>query len=119
MTPDPVTVQVSDPIAHAAEMMSRYEVGLLPVYFGKELRGVLTDRDIVLRHVAKGSPGNQTVGDIFSNRIYQIRPDDGLDMAIQTMEARGVRRLIVIDSRNQLAGVVSKTEILRYLRSRL
>ena len=119
MTPDPITVQASDSIIRAAEIMSEYEVGLVPVYSGKELRGVLTDRDIVLRHVAKGSACGQVVGDILSSRICSIPPEGSLDTAIQMMESNGVRRLLVLDKRGQLAGVVSKTEILRYLRSRL
>jgi len=79
---------------------------------GDELRGMVTDRDIVIRAVAKGKdPRGMPVREISSREIITVKPDENLSEALQMMAAYQVRRLPVVDDDNRLVGVVSQADI--------
>ena len=107
MTSNPVCATSDTTLQDAARMMERADCGLLPVLENRKLCGVISDRDIVLRAVAKGmDPKSARVGDFMSEAVFTISPEADCEIAMRTMEARQVRRLLVIDQ-GQLIGIVA------------
>jgi CBS domain-containing protein len=114
MTPAPVYLEPGDSIASAAAEMANDDIGALPVCEDGRLRGMLTDRDLVLRVLSEGiDPASVTVGDIVEwTEVVTIGADDPVEEAIRTMKSHAVRRLPVIDG-DELVGVVSQADIAR------
>ena len=79
------------------------------------LKGMLTDRDIVIKCIAAGAdPAATRVGDLAEGKPVTIGADDSVSEALQTMKDHGVRRLPVIDG-HDLIGIVSQADIARNL----
>jgi CBS domain-containing protein len=88
------------------------DIGAVPVLEGEELIGMVTDRDIVVRAVAKGkNPDGMPVREIFSREVVTVGPDDNLSDALQLMASHQVRRLPVVDQDNRLIGIVSQADV--------
>jgi len=99
MTPGAVTVEPGSSVALAAKLISRHNVGLLPVCSpDKRLRGVVTDRDIVLRCVALNrDPAATKTGDIMSRGVLTASPAEDAAAAGRVMAQGQVRRLPVVE----------------------
>ena len=111
MTADPVTIAPSDSVVEAARVMESADVGSVPVVDGMTPVGIVTDRDIAIRVVAKGRDPEQTkVGDIASDQPYYVHPDQDLDEALELMAYRKVRRLPVVDD-GQLVGMLAQADV--------
>jgi CBS domain-containing protein len=98
----------------AARKMKDLDVGSLPIC-GEDnrLKGMLTDRDIVVKCLAEGGdPRTATAGQFAEGKPVTIGADDSIEEAIRTMQDHQVRRLPVIDGHN-LVGVVSQADIAR------
>ncbi len=108
MNPNVVTVEPASSAALAARLLSRNNIGALPVCSAQgELRGVVTDRDIVLRCVAaEEDPAQTQVKDIMSRRPVSVSPDMDCHAASQLMARHQVRRLPVVE-RGKVVGMVS------------
>ena len=107
------TVGEETTIVDTAVLMEEYDIGVVPVVEQKQLLGVVTDRDIVLRCVAKGKDITQTkVKEVMSKNMVSVSPDQPLDMALQAMAGWQVKRLAVTDQ-GQLAGIISLSDIAR------
>jgi CBS domain-containing protein len=111
MTSNPLIVGSEDSIADAARAMRDRGIGTVIVEDGGRGRGILTDRDIVVRAVADGrDPKSTTAGDIASTDLAIVTPDaDPLD-AVHLMEERAVRRLLVVDG-DTAVGIVSMGDL--------
>ena len=109
MKPEPRCVYPETPIVDAAKLMTDSRVGMLPVCDGRRVVGIITDRDIVQRHVAASLP-TLTVGSILTPLPYVVSPDTSLEDAIELMRRHQVRRLPVCDD-HELVGVISETDI--------
>jgi CBS domain-containing protein len=108
MTPDPVCVDPHDTAADAARRMRDVDSGAILVTEEGHLRGLLTDRDIVVRAIADGrDPSQVEVQEICSADIESLRPDDDVDRAVQLMRDRHVRRIPVVDEGDHPVGIVS------------
>ena len=107
------TVGPEEPVSVAARALSRNNVGCLPVCTADgRLRGVVTDRDIVLRSVAADEDaGQQLVREIMSRRLVTAAPEDPVALAVRRMEEAQVRRLPVT-SRGRLGGMLSLGDVL-------
>ena len=114
MNPSVVTIEPSASAALAARLISRHNVGALPVCAGdRRLRGMVTDRDIVLRCVAaEEDPAQTPVRDIMTRSCATVAPEDDCRRATQLMSAHQVRRLpVVADGR--LVGMISLSDVAR------
>jgi|SwirhisoilCB2_FD_contig_61_6454679_length_1519_multi_1_in_0_out_0_1 CBS domain-containing protein len=109
MTTDLVTVNVQAALAEAARLMRDADVGVLPVTDGKEVLGVITDRDIVIRGLAEGKVGAK-VGEIMVDGLVSLSPDDDEQAAVKLMSDNDVRRLPVMEG-GHLVGMVSVGDI--------
>jgi len=92
--------------------METEDVGSLPILDGDQLAGVVTDRDIVIRAIAKGKdPRGMAVRDVASRELVTVQADDDLMDALQLMATRQVRRLPVVDENNRLVGILSQADV--------
>jgi CBS domain-containing protein len=98
----------SDTIETAASLMAQINCGALPVAENDKLVGVITDRDITLRAVAKGkAPGKCTVREVMSPEIKYIFDDETTEAAAHNMSKLQVRRLPVLNRQKRLVGIVA------------
>ena len=117
MTEGAECVSENDTVVTAAQRMASLDVGALPICGEDDrLKGMITDRDIVLKVVAKGDdPQSVTVGSLAEGgEVVTIGADDPLEEARRTMEQHQVRRLPVIDG-HRLVGMVSQGDLAKAL----
>jgi CBS domain-containing protein len=112
MTERPRCVTPETPVSEAAELMASEDVGSLPILDGDKLAGVVTDRDIVVRGVAKGKDTRgMPVREVASRDLVTVGPNESLDDALQLMASNQVRRLPVVDHDNRLVGVLAQADV--------
>lgn len=112
MTGGPVCVTPDTPVSVVAEVMDSDNIGAVPVVENDRLTGMITDRDIVIRAVAKGKdPRGMPVREIYSRDVIAVTPDDKLKDVVSIMADNQVRRMPVVDSENHLVGVISQADI--------
>ena len=109
----PQSVNDDDSIQIAAEIMAAANIGFLPVCDdGGKVVGTVTDRDIVVRAIARGlDPALAHVAEVMSRNVVACRPDDELALAEQFMADYQVSRLVITDEDGVLAGVISLSDI--------
>ncbi len=95
-----------DNIYEAATLMKEHNVGMIPVVENGVLKGVVTDRDLVIRGIAERKPNSTSVGQVMSSQLLTGTPDMSVDEAARLMAEAQVRRLPVVEN-NKLVGVVS------------
>ena len=114
MSPDCTCVGENDSVLDAAKRLAELDVGSLPICGEDDrLKGMLTDRDIVIRVLAEGKdPSSTKAGELGQGdgKTVTIGADDSIDDALRTMIDHKVRRLPVIDGR-ELVGIISQADI--------
>jgi CBS domain-containing protein len=113
MTRDVQTVQPDQPVQQAASFMLSADAGSIPVTDGERLIGMITDRDIAVRGIAKGYGPDTPVRELMTNDIVCAREDDDVEEVASKMSEAQVRRLPVIDSEDRLCGIVSLGDLAR------
>ena len=114
MNPSVVSITPQESASLAARLLSRHNLGALPVC-GSDggLRGIVTDRDIVLRCIAaEDDPAPTQVKDIMTRSCAVVSPDDDAREATRLMAARQVRRLPVLEG-GKVVGMVSLGDLAR------
>jgi len=116
MTRDATCVQEGQTLADAARLMRDLDVGALPICGDdNRLKGMVTDRDIVVRCIADGGdPAETGVMTLARGKPVTIGADDDIGVALRTMSEHQVRRLPVIDG-HDLVGMISQADIARNL----
>jgi CBS domain-containing protein len=119
MTRDPLCVLPTDPIWQAAEIMRYHGIGCTPVVADEHSRrvvGMLTDRDIAIRCVARKHVARCTVSDhMTSTPIHSVLATDDAPRVMHRMEQARVRRLPVLSDDGALIGIISQGDVLRRL----
>ena len=112
MTGSAECVGENDSILDAAKMMAKIDVGALPICGDdNRLKGMVTDRDIVVKVLAeKRDPSSTKAGELGEGKPVTIGADDSIKLAIKTMADKKVRRLPVIDGHDPI-GIVSVADI--------
>ena len=113
MTRDVATIQPDQTAQEAADFMLKGDAGSIPVIEGDRLIGMITDRDIAVRGVAKGHGPDTPVRDLMTSGLICAREDDNVDEVATKMSEAQVRRLPVIDSSENLVGIVSLGDLSR------
>jgi CBS domain-containing protein len=114
MTPDATCVGENDSLADAAKKMADLNVGALPIC-GEDnrLKGMVTDRDIVVKAIATGrTAADCKVSELAQGKPVTIGADDDAAEILRTMGQHQVRRLPVIDG-HQLIGIVALADVAR------
>ncbi|KNY06006.1 CBS domain-containing protein [Microbacterium sp. GCS4] len=112
MTQSPRCIGVNDSLRIAASVMADLDVGALPICGeDRKLKGMLTDRDIVVGAVAKGmDPETTPAGRLAKGAPVTIAADDDVRIVLERMQRHQVRRLPVIEN-HQLVGIVSQADV--------
>lgn len=115
MTPHPEAVTPSDLVQRAAEIMRDLNVGFVPIVNNRtsmQLKGVITDRDITIRHVAAGHPRECKVHEhMTAEGIATVGPDAALDEVLEAMKRAQVRRIPVVEGDGRIIGVIAQADI--------
>jgi CBS domain-containing protein len=112
MTTRPRSVTPQTPLNEVARLMAADDVGAIPVVDGDRLVGIVTDRDIVVRAIAKDKDTRGMPASAVSSReLVTVDPEDDLSDALKLMAEHQVRRLAVIDEGERLVGVVSQADV--------
>ncbi|WP_042364145.1 CBS domain-containing protein [Streptacidiphilus neutrinimicus] len=100
-----------DSLMDAARMMRDHGVGALPICGqDQKLKGIITDRDIVLRCLAEGKdPATMKAGEL-AGHLHCVRADDDIETVLRRMERHQIRRIPVIDG-DRLVGVISEVDL--------
>ena len=103
-------------LVDAARKMRDLDVGALPICGNdNRLKGMVTDRDIVVRCIAEGGdPSSMKVSELAEGKPVTAGADDSVEVALRTMIDHGVRRLPVIDG-HDLVGIISQADVARHL----
>lgn len=92
-----------------AKIMMDEDIGILVVMENDRLAGIVTDRDIVVRGVARG--GVSSVRDVMTEGVAFCGQDDALEDAVQKMMENQFRRLVVVDAQDRPVGVLSVGDV--------
>ena len=120
MARNPSVVTPETRLSEAAKMMKTEDVGILPVVESKgskKLVGVITDRDIAIRHVAEGHTGDCPVREAMTEGVRTAKAHDDVDDVMELMGKEQVRRIPITDDRGDLLGIVSQADIVRKAKS--
>jgi len=113
MTREVQTVSPDQPVQEAAGFMLSSDAGSIPVTDGDQLIGMITDRDIAVRGIAKGFGPETPVRDLMSDNVVCARHDEDVEDVAARMSKAQVRRLPVVDEQQKLCGIVSLGDISR------
>lgn len=106
------TVDPGSSLVDTAKQMESGNIGWLPVSAGKNVVGIITDRDIAIRAIAKGLDSNRTkVEDVMTREVFSCRPDSSVSDVCKLMEKKQVRRLVIKDGNDDLCGIVSLADV--------
>jgi CBS domain-containing protein len=99
-------------VLEAAKKMANLGVGALPICGNdNRLKGMVTDRDVVVKVLAQGKdPGTTKAAELGEGKPVTIGADDGIDVLVETMTKHQVKRLPVIDG-HELIGMVSESDL--------
>src|SRR5436190_11736032 len=101
------------PVTEIAKLMLKYDIGAIPIGENDRLIGMVTDRDIVCKGLAKDgfNPERATARDVMSEGIHCCREDDDLAKAVRHLEELKVRRLPVINKSKRMVGILSLGDV--------
>lgn len=115
MTENPTCCGPSTSLQEAAKLMDECDCGELPVLDEQNRPiGVVTDRDICCRAVAKGmDPAQTAVREVMSEPVVTATPDDSVDDCCRRMEDNQIRRIPVVDQSGSCCGIVAQADVAR------
>ena len=112
MTPNPATVSERDSIRDAARIMASEDTGVVPVVDGRKIVGLVTDRDIVVRFVAEGKDtANGKVNECMTKSVRSVKEDTPVTEVLSMMSNAQIRRVPVVNNRDEQVGIVSIGDI--------
>ena len=116
MTKDPACVTPEDSVRQAAQLMADNDCGCLPVvdaHSTGKIVGVITDRDIAVRGVARGRDPDTAVREIMTRDATTCPPTADLKEIERAMSDRQVRRIVVADADGRACGIISQADLAR------
>ena len=127
MTSDPLTVTAAETVGKADQLMAENNIRQIPVVKGRELLGIVTDRDVraFLSDALVGEPETReralktAVSEIMTTEPLSIAPDDDLRDAVEILIEQKFGAIPVVDEAEGLVGIVSYVDVLRNYLDRL
>jgi len=113
MTTEVETIGSEQTAREAASFMLRADAGSIPVCENGKVIGIITDRDIAVRGIAEGRGPDTPVSQLMSDGIICAHEDEDIDTVAQRMSDEQVRRLPVVNSDDQIVGIVSLGDLSR------
>jgi CBS domain-containing protein len=119
MTRDPVACESTVSLQRVAMAMLDHDCAAVPITRSNRVIGIVTDRDIACRGVARGwNAAELPATAVMSSPLVAVGPDDDFDDAVQLMEENHVHHLPVIDARGHLLGIVAQSDLGRRMSNR-
>jgi CBS domain-containing protein len=119
MTSDPVTCEPTTPLRLVATIMLDHDCAAVPIVSSGEVVGIVTDRDIACRAVARGwNAAELPAGAVMSAPLVALHPDEDFEDAAQVMKENHVHHLPVIDDEGHLLGIVAQSDLGRRMSNR-
>jgi CBS domain-containing protein len=114
-------VSPETPVAEIAKLMRAHDIGCIPIGEDDHLIGMVTDRDIVCKGLARKEfdAARSTARDVMSEGIHCCREDDDLAKAIHHMETLKIRRLPVINKSKRMVGMISLGDVSQFATAEL
>ncbi|MFZ4453690.1 CBS domain-containing protein [Salibacterium aidingense] len=106
MSPNPVSSNATDELTTVSKKMKEEDVGFIPVKEDDKYAGVVTDRDIVVNGLAKGSAENVQASDVMTENIVTGPPDMEVEEAARLMQEHQIKRLLVMEDK-EVKGVAT------------
>jgi len=114
MSKHPDALSQDTTLKQAASEMQKHDFGFLPVKQDGHIAGIVTDRDIVIRALAKGlDPNTAKLKEIMSKELYYCHEDDDIKKVSDLMCKKQINRLMVYDKNEKLSGILSVGDIAR------
>ena len=114
MVTDVITISYRASVKRAAQVMNKHEIGCLIVVKGNKAVGIVTERDMLKRMVARAADPKKTrVEEIMSQPLIVVEPDMELEGAVKLMFEMKIKKLPVVDKR-KLVGIVSIMGVARF-----
>lgn len=115
MTKNPVCCLPNDSVAKAAELMKSEDIGSIPVIENEQtqkLVGIVTDRDLALRILAKALDAKSTkVEAVMTHKLVTCHADDDLQKALDAMAEHQLRRIPVVANDNKILGIIAQADV--------
>jgi CBS domain-containing protein len=115
MTKNPSCCLPDDMVEKVAQMMKRENIGSIPVIEDmktKKLVGIVTDRDLALKVVAEGRDTKSTKVDaVMTRKMLTCHAEDDLQVALDVMSAHQLRRIPVVDDKDQILGIIAQADV--------
>ena len=115
MTKNPVCCRPDDTVAKAAQLMQSENIGSIPVIENEQtqkLVGIVTDRDLALKIVAKGQDAKSTkVEVVMTRQMVTCRAGDDLQIALDAMAEHQLRRIPIVDNDNRIVGIIAQADV--------
>lgn len=111
MTANPQAAKPSDTVAEVARRMNDIDTGAMPVVEDGQIRGIITDRDIVLRVVGEQRGFDTKVSEVMTTDVQTCRQDASIADVIYQMQDKQVRRILIVDDKENLTGIVSLGDV--------
>ena len=119
MTPDPVTCEPVTTLRIVATVMLDHDCAAIPVVRDGEVVGIVTDRDIACRAVARGwNAPELPAAAVMSAPLVAIHPDESFEDAVEVMKENHLHHLPVIDDEGRLLGIVAQSDLGRRMTNR-
>ena len=115
MKAPPVACPPTASVREVCRMMDEHRVGCVVVVRDGAVIGIVTDRDVAVRVVAAGLPGDVPVEEVMTRNVASLTVDADLVTAEATMSRRDIRRLPIVDADGRLHGVISLDDIVRFI----
>jgi len=119
MTSDPVTCSMNDNLGQVAKAMKTHDCGALPVVDDtapQKPRGIVTDRDIVMRMVAADiDPLKMKAADVMTGGALLVDADAPVEEALDVMRSYQVRRVVAVDQTGACCGIVALADVAQHL----
>jgi CBS domain-containing protein len=114
MTENPEAVTADTTLGQVATLMAELDVGILPVVDDpdvRRLRGVVTDRDLVVRGMAKGLGASATVAECMTPNVATVNRNASVRQVMDVMRRERVRRVPIVDGEGRLVGIIAQADL--------
>ena len=115
MTKNPVCCLPDDMVAKAAQLMQSENIGSIPVIENEQtqkLVGIVTDRDLALKIIAKGQDAKSTkVEAVMTRQVVTCQAEDDIAKALDAMAEHQLRRIPIVDNDNRIVGIIAQADV--------